>query len=160
MKDIVNILKNNNETISTMESCTGGGIVNAITNVVGASGVILFSAVTYSNEYKIKMGVNSEIIDKYSVYSEEVAKEMSCAISNFTNSTYGIGITGKINSEDLVNVGGELNIAFISIYNRKNKNYHTYRINVKGNSREESKEYLIHFIVEQLKNILFENNLN
>ena len=55
MEDVVNKLKEKNKTIATMESCTGGGVANAITNVPGASEIILFSAVTYSNEYKIKM---------------------------------------------------------------------------------------------------------
>lgn len=43
-----------------MESCTGGALVNAITNIPGASEVLKFSAVTYSNEYKIKLGVDSK----------------------------------------------------------------------------------------------------
>ena len=53
------------KTIGTMESCTGGGIADAITSVEGASLVLKFSAVTYSNEYKIKMGVKEETIEKY-----------------------------------------------------------------------------------------------
>ena len=54
-KNIIEILTKNNETIATMESCTGGGVANAITSIEGASSVLKFSAVTYSNEYKIKM---------------------------------------------------------------------------------------------------------
>ena len=66
-----------------MESCTGGGVANAITNCEGASEILKFSAVTYSNEYKIKMGVSSEVIDKYTVYSMETADEMSKNITKF-----------------------------------------------------------------------------
>ena len=55
MKQIVEKLKEKNKTISTMESCTGGGVANSITNIEGASEVLRFSAVTYSNEYKIKI---------------------------------------------------------------------------------------------------------
>ena len=76
-KEIVEILNNNNKTVSTMESCTGGMVANTITNVEGASLVFRFGAVTYSNEYKIKMGVDKSVIDNYSVYSMETAKEMS-----------------------------------------------------------------------------------
>ena len=93
MKEIIEKLTKLGKTISTMESCTGGGIANAITNIEGASEVLKFSAVTYSNEFKIKMGVSSKVIDKYSVYSMEVAKEMSKNISIFTSSNYGVGIT-------------------------------------------------------------------
>ena len=60
---IVKMLKEKNKYVSTMESCTGGGLVNAITNIPGASEILKFSAVTYSNEFKIKMGVPKETID-------------------------------------------------------------------------------------------------
>ena len=88
LKNIIQRLTEKNETISTMESCTGGELASSITNMEGASEVLKFSAVTYSNEFKIKMGVSSDIIDKYSVYSIETAKEMSKKIIDFTNSTY------------------------------------------------------------------------
>ena len=65
MNEVIKLLTEKNKTISTMESCTGGGIANAITNIEGSSEVFKFGAVTYSNEYKIKMGVSSNIIDKY-----------------------------------------------------------------------------------------------
>ena len=88
-KTVINKLIEKNKTISTMESCTGGYIANAITNIEGASTIFKFGAVTYSNEYKIKMGVSKETIDKYSVYSIETAREMAYNISKFTNSDYG-----------------------------------------------------------------------
>ena len=84
MKEIIELLTKNEETISTMESCTGGGIANAITNVPGASEVFKYGAVTYANEFKIKMGINKETIEKYTVYSQEVADEMSKKITEFT----------------------------------------------------------------------------
>ena len=49
-KKIIKKLTKENLTIATMESCTGGGVANAITNIEGASSVLKFSAVTYSNE--------------------------------------------------------------------------------------------------------------
>ena len=154
MISIVNKLRDNNETIACMESCTGGGIANAITNVVGASDVIKYSAVTYSNEYKIKMGIKKETIEKYTVYSAEVAEEMSYNIALYADATYGIGITGKINNEDIRNLKGEMNTAFISIYNRKRDKYYTYKVTVQGNNRETSKSYLINYLVKELKQII------
>ena len=47
MKEIVDLLTLRKETIATMESCTGGFIVNEITNIPGASNVLKFSCVTY-----------------------------------------------------------------------------------------------------------------
>ncbi len=48
--EIVNNLKEKGLTVATMESCTGGGIASAITNVYGASAVLSESYVTYSND--------------------------------------------------------------------------------------------------------------
>ncbi len=154
MRKIVEKLIKQNKTIATMESCTGGGVSNAITNIEGASSVLKFSAVTYSNEFKIKMGVSSELIDKYSVYSEEVAKEMSKNISLFTSSHYGIGITGKLNRVDINNLYGEDNMVFISIYDRESNTFYDDKIKALKTSRKDNKELVIEKIVDMLNSIL------
>ena len=154
MEEIVKILKEKNKTISTMESCTGGGVANAITNIEGASSVLKFSAVTYSNEFKIKMGVSKNIIDKYSVYSIETANEMSKNISSFTDSDYGIGITGKLNRVDENNLYGSDNVVFISIYDKAIDKFYTYTLEVTKQSRMENKELIINFITEKLMSII------
>lgn len=154
MKEIIELLKKNNKTISTMESCTGGGVANAITNIEGASEVLKFSAVTYSNEFKIKMGVNPDIIEKYTVYSMETADEMSKNISLFTNSNIGIGITGQLNRFDPYNKSSENNIVYISIYNKDKNKFNNIKIKVKENSRKDNKEIIIHKIENKLKEIL------
>ena len=94
MEKIIKKLIDKNKTISTMESCTGGYLASCITNVSGSSSVFKFGAVTYSNEYKINMGIDPNIINKYSVYSMETAIEMSRKICDFTNSDYGVGVNG------------------------------------------------------------------
>jgi len=154
MKRIVDKLKKLNKTISTMESCTGGGVANSITNIEGASEVLKFSAVTYSNEFKIKMGVSSDIIDKYSVYSIETAMEMSKNISKFTNSNYGIGITGKLNRVDINNLYGNDNKVFISIYNKDLDKFYNYDIEVNKESRKENKGVVINLIIEKLLEVI------
>ena len=152
IKKIIEILTKKNKTISTMESCTGGCLVNSITNIEGSSEVLKFSAITYSNEYKIKMGVNKEIIDKYTVYSIETAKEMSKNISMYTNSNYGIGITGKLNRVDKNNLYGENNIVYASIYDKDNDKYYNITIEVDKNTREENK----YLVVSKVADILLE----
>lgn len=152
MKELVNILKQNKKTIASMESCTGGGFVNALTNIEGASDVIKFSAVTYSNDFKIKMGVSSEIIDKYSVYSMETAMEMSKQISLYANSNYGVGVTGKLNRIDKNNLYGKDNIIYICIYDKEKNKYFNKEIEVLENSRELNKEIVINEIVKLIKN--------
>ena len=156
MKDVIEKLTQLGKTISTMESCTGGGVANAITNIEGASEVLKFSAVTYSNEYKIKMGVSSEVIDKYSVYSRETADEMSKKISIFANSNYGVGITGKLNRVDEFNPYGDDNIVFISIYDKDNDMYYNEKVEATLSTRRDNKELVIDKIIEMLLNVIGE----
>ena len=154
MEEIIKILTLRKETIATMESCTGGFIVNEITNIPGASNVLKFSCVTYSNEYKIKMGVDPKIIEKYSVYSIETAHEMSKNISKFAKSTYGVGITGKINRVDENNLSGNDNEVFVSIFNSKNQAYTDMKIIVPNKPRKEVKELIVNDILDKLIEIL------
>ena len=129
MKELVNLLIEKKMTISTMESCTGGGVSNAITNIEGASEILKYSAVTYSNEYKMKMGVSKDVIDEFSVYSRECSDEMSKNISLFAGSDFGVGITGKLNRVDINNPYGEDNVVFISIYDKYvNNKYYSLHI--------------------------------
>lgn len=153
-KKIVNRLIDCNKTISTMESCTGGGVVNEITNVSGAGDVLKYAAVTYSNEFKIKMGVDKKIIDKYTVYSMETAREMSKNISLFTNSNYGIGITGKLNRVDKFNPCGIDNEVFISIFDKDNNKFFDKKILADKESRTKNKQYIIDTIIKELEKII------
>lgn len=154
MKELVDLLIKNSKTISTMESCTGGGVSNAITNIEGASEILKYSAVTYSNEYKIKMGVSSEVIDQYSVYSRECSDEMSKNISLFAGSDYGVGITGKLNRVDINNPYGEDNVVFISIYDKENNKFYNEKVEATLGSRKDNKELVIEKIILMMKEIL------
>ena len=154
LKKIIKILTDKNKTIATMESCTGGGVANAITNIEGASEIIKFSAVTYSNEYKIKMGVNPNIIDKYSVYSKETAIEMAHNISKFSNSNYGVGITGKLNRVDKNNPFGEDNKVFVCVFDSDNKEDYLLEVLATKPSRSENKELVIEAIIKKMLEII------
>ena len=150
----IKILTDNNKTISVMESCTGGCLSNSITNIPGASIIFNFGAVTYSNQYKIKLGVNSELIDKYTVYSSEVAKDMARAIVEYTNSNYGIGVTGKLNVEDPNNPYGDNSTVYTCVYDKDNNMYYPKTIVLKSNDRITNKECIINEIKELLLSIL------
>ena len=154
MERVVKKLIDNNKTISTMESCTGGALANMITNIPDASRVIKFSAVTYSNEFKIKMGVNSELINKYSVYSMEVARDMAKVITKFTNSNYGVGITGKLKKSDENNLVGEDDVVFLSIYDRDNNKYYDLRIKLNFDTRIDNKNQIINEFIEKFLEIV------
>lgn len=158
MKKLVEKLIKSKKTISTMESCTGGGVANAITNIEGASEILKFSAVTYSNEYKIKMGVSKDVIDNYSVYSMETAHEMSEKISAFTDSDYGVGITGKLNRVDTNNPFGKDNVVFISVYDRYTKEHFDSEIEAIFGSRKENKDLVIKEIERLVLQIIEKDN--
>lgn len=147
---IVEKLNKDNKTVSTMESCTGGFLASSITNIDNSSSVFKYGAVTYSNEFKEKMGVSKEVIDNYTVYSKETAKEMSRAITDFTGSNYGIGVTGQINKQDPNNPYGSVGEVFFSIYDRDNDKYYEYSINVSKNTREDNKKVIVDEICKRL----------
>ena len=154
MQEIVEELIKRNKTISTMESCTGGHIVDAITNIEGSSAILKFSAVTYSNEYKIKMGVSKDIIDTYTVYSMETANEMSKTISIFTNSNYGIGITGQINNVDPANIVDNSNKIYISVYDKDNDKFYNKEITALDSNRKTNKDYILDTVISIMKEVL------
>lgn len=154
MRKIVRILESRNQTVATMESCTGGGVANLITNVGGASDVFHFAAVTYSNEYKIKMGVPKEIIDQYTVYSQETADAMSRAISEFAGSNYGIGITGMLNVIDPENPVDAKNKIYISIYDRDQKKFYQKQVEVHEFVRYRNKNKVLRGILDLFLKVL------
>lgn len=79
----------------TAESCTGGGLAAAITEISGSSAWFDRGFVTYSNESKTEMlGVPKELIDQYGAVSEEVARAMVNGAIERSGADVGISITG------------------------------------------------------------------
>lgn len=152
MKTIIEILKDKKQTIACMESCTGGMLASEITNIDGSSDVFNLGLVTYSNEWKEYFGVNKKVIEEYTVYSTNVAKEMAKAVSNLAKSNWGIGITGQLGKKDLKNNSDELNTVYFSIYNRDKNEYFDYTVNPIGENKLEKKQD----VVKNIKEIFYE----
>ena len=92
---VVSLLKKNNMTIATAESCTAGYIPKRITDISGASSVFGFGAITYSNEMKEKiLGVKHGTLEKFGAVSEETAVEMAAGIRRVSGADIGISVTG------------------------------------------------------------------
>ena len=155
-KQIVNNLIEKEQTISTMESCTGGGIANAITNIPGASAVLKESFITYCNEAKIKQGVPEVLIEQYTVYSPEIAVAMAKAAKEQTCSNIGIGVTGQLGRRDPANPVEKLNTVWYSIVDEEN-NVLVKELHIPDVERKEQKEYIIDKISNSLLN--FENEI-
>ncbi|HZK84221.1 MAG TPA: competence/damage-inducible protein A [Desulfosporosinus sp.] len=89
------LLKNEQLTIATAESCTGGLLGAALTQEPGSSGVYLGGVVSYSDSLKQGLlGVSTENLRKYGAVSEEVAKEMAAGIRSRTGADLAISTTG------------------------------------------------------------------
>lgn len=94
-ESIVQQLKEKNLTVTTVESCTGGGLAARIINVAGASDVIKQAYITYSDEAKIAVaGVERKIIDTYTAVSEQTAAQMAQGGVEHSGSDIAISVTG------------------------------------------------------------------
>lgn len=90
------LLIQQNKTISTAESCTGGKIAQVLTSVSGASKYFKGSVVSYATETKISvLGLSEKLIKKHSVVSAEVAKQMAINVKSIMKTDYAIATTGN-----------------------------------------------------------------
>ena len=81
--------------LALAESCTGGHLSDLITNIPGASDVLLESCITYSNEAKIKrLGVAADTIKTYGAVSWQTAKQMAEGIRRSSGADIGAAVTG------------------------------------------------------------------
>ena len=82
-------------TLTTAESCTGGLLAGALTEISGASEVVLGGFVTYSNDLKNKvLGVPQYMLDNYGAVSEEVAGAMAEGALEKSMASIAVSITG------------------------------------------------------------------
>jgi len=92
---IVRMLTERKQRLALAESCTGGFIANRITNVPGASAVLLAGLVTYSNEAKEQfLDVSAKTLKAHGAVSEAVAREMADGARRRTGADYAISVTG------------------------------------------------------------------
>ena len=90
------LLTQQNKTISTAESCTGGKIAQVLTSVSGASKYFKGSIISYATETKISvLGLSENLIKEHSVVSADVAREMAINIQKLMKTDYAIATTGN-----------------------------------------------------------------
>lgn len=88
-------LQNKSWKIVTAESCTGGGVASAITEIPGASSWFDSGFVTYSDPSKIQqLNVRPETLKRFGAVSEEVVREMVLGALELSGSHIGISISG------------------------------------------------------------------
>jgi nicotinamide-nucleotide amidase len=92
---VVHLLTTAGKTLAVAESCTGGLIAHRLTNVPGASAVLVCGLVTYSNDAKRNLlGVREETLAGHGAVSAPVAREMAegARVRNATD--YALAVTG------------------------------------------------------------------
>lgn len=95
IKALLDLAKAKSATIATAESCTGGMIAAALTDIPGSSAVVDRGFVTYSNAAKMQMlGVLPETLETYGAVSEEVAREMAEGALRHASTTLAVSVTG------------------------------------------------------------------
>src|SRR5690606_36571970 len=80
---------------ATAESCTGGMIIAALTDIPGSSSMVDRGFVTYSNEAKMEMlGVSAATLDAHGAVSRETAVEMAAGALSRSHAGIALAVTG------------------------------------------------------------------
>lgn len=112
---VVLALKQKSMTVATAESCTGGGVSHAITDIAGSSTVFGCGICAYSNEIKQKLlNVKKTTLDEYGAVSSQTAEEMAKGSRNVSGADIGIGITG-IAGPDGGTIDKPVGLVYISV---------------------------------------------
>lgn len=82
-------------TVATAESCTGGLIAGALTEIAGSSSVVDRGFVTYSNQAKIDLlGVQAATLENFGAVSKETALQMAHGACLRAGVDYAVAVTG------------------------------------------------------------------
>ena len=82
-------------TLATAESCTGGGLAEAITRLPGSSAWFQGGVVAYANDLKVALlGVHPQTLSTHGAVSAAVATEMARGASSKAGADIGVGVTG------------------------------------------------------------------
>ena len=92
---VIDLAKQARVMIATAESCTGGMVAVALTDIPGSSAVVERGFVTYTNRAKIEMlGVSAATLEAHGAVSEQVAREMAEGALAHSGASLAVSITG------------------------------------------------------------------
>lgn len=92
---LIDLLRSRGEMIATAESCTGGLIAAALTDIAGSSDAVFGGYVTYDNRAKIEMiGVDEALIERWGAVSESVARAMADGARETADVEVSLAVTG------------------------------------------------------------------
>lgn len=154
---VVHQLQRRRLWLSSAESCTGGMFASCITDVAGASSVFAEGFVTYSVEAKSEiLGIDTAVIDKFSVVSGEVAVLMADGARRKSKSDISVSVTGYAGPE--ADEGRENGNAFIgySCGGKLGNKRGFIELNTKRNDRKWNRNYFKLRMLLTVYNILNE----
>jgi len=94
-EDILQAARARGLTLASAESCTGGMVAGAITDVAGSSAIFMAGIVTYSNAAKADLlGVPMALIEAHGAVSEEVARAMAAGAARVAHTDLAVSTTG------------------------------------------------------------------
>ena len=124
-----------NRSVATAESCTGGGIACAMTDMAGSSRWFERGFVSYSNEAKTEqLSVPAETIARFGAVSEEVAAAMAAGALRHSRADFGVAVTGIAGPD-----GGSADKPVGTVcfgWSRRDGEPKTRRVLLAGNRRE------------------------
>ena len=138
------------KTIATAESCTGGGIGEAITGVPGSSAVFVGGIISYCNEIKHKLlGVPEEMLAQYGAVSAPVAEAMARGSKAALGSHMAVSVTGLAGpgADDFGNPVGTVFIGWCDEKGCLSRQYHFS--GDRAAVRRQSVEKALQMIIEQ-----------
>ena len=95
LSDLLTTLGNLGATCATAESCTGGLIAAALTELPGSSAIFRGGVVVYQTDLKeSQLGVASDLLTKPGAVHSEVAMSMAKGVQKLYNATYSVATTG------------------------------------------------------------------
>jgi PncC family amidohydrolase len=102
------------QTLSILESVTGGLVAHELTNVPG-SGYLLGGGVCYDRGIKERFGVSPRLIDRCGVVSPEVAEALAKSAANWFQTSQGMGVTGAAGPKPEAD-GTEPGLAYVAVW--------------------------------------------
>jgi nicotinamide-nucleotide amidase len=83
------------KSVATAESCTGGWIAKALTDIAGSSGCFAYGIVSYSDAAKESLlGVDAATLRRHGAVSEAVVREMADGVLERSGADFGVAVSG------------------------------------------------------------------